>query len=221
MVSFVRYQYPEEEIQEVEGDNYELESKYLNTTLWQATGEAQAINPNHPQGKVGWYSSEVFEKKEGEFQALTTANIFGQVVGETWVFGHSACHLDNRFLGQWWKENPFPPGKIQGTALRPTNLRYFSHPRFEPENKTYWYDNLTFSYWHPANGDEEITLKITLQGSQKYSRTELNKKPIFIQIIAGFECPENTCPVLCREKICCYGTDGISVDSFLKEESIY
>ena len=34
-------------------------------------------------------------------------------------------------------------------------------------------------------------------------------------------CPQDTCPVSCGDTICCYNSEGIPVDSFLKSESIY
>ncbi len=49
-------------------------------------------------------------------------------------------------------------------------------------------------------------------GELIFTRTELEQPEV--QIIGV--CPPNTCEVDCGDKICCYGSDGIAVDYFLK-----
>ena len=59
MTSFVKYQYPDEEEKFVEGDNFKLDSEYINVTGWQATGEAEIIYDGAATNKTGWFTGHL------------------------------------------------------------------------------------------------------------------------------------------------------------------
>lgn len=221
MVSLVKYRYPEEEIQQIEGDNYSIDTEYINTTEWQAAGEATVLKIGSTQPKAGWFSTRTFTEKEGEINKFDTHNLFKRKTGEHWFVGNSSCRVAANSIWELWRTREFsaPPSRL-GDSRTPS-LAYSKNPEFEPENKTYYYDNPIITHWHPVNGEREITFKIFLNDSEVFTRVEIEKPPAFVQIIEGRECPPETCPVSCGDQICCYASNGISVDSFLKAESIY
>ena len=70
----------------------------------------------------------------------------------------------------------------------------------------------------------EYYWELTKISSEELQETVLSFagiEPTLLCFIGEGECPQETCPVLCEDTICCYGADGISVTSFLKAESIY
>ena len=76
----------------------------------------------------------------------------------------------------------------------------------------YKYINPVFQYYRPVGGYSEYKFKIYDGDSIVYQTIE-TERPVFnIKKI----CPDNTCPVDCGDKICCYGDDGIAVDYYLK-----
>lgn len=103
---------------------------------------------------------------------------------------------------------------IHYSHVRSWNINLW-HP-----TKEYFMKDLEILFYHPAQCLRLYTLKIFERGSLVFSRAE-NIRPQYVQIINAKECPPNTCPVECGRNICCYGSDGIAVTTFLKGESIY
>jgi hypothetical protein len=62
---------------------------------------------------------------------------------------------------------------------------------FWTDNPMYRAIDVIHTHWHPANG------------------------------VVGKKCPNNTCPVLCGNRVCCYNSNGISTNNFLYSESVY
>ena len=76
-------------------------------------------------------------------------------------------------------------------------------------------------FWNPTKGTRKYKFDVFSGESLVFSRTE-NLPPDIKQVITNDrECPVNTCPVKCGENVCCYGSDGIAIESFLFSESVY
>lgn len=88
----------------------------------------------------------------------------------------------------------------------------------EPNNREYYWTSPSNITWHPANG-LMFTLKIIQNNREIFSRTE-SFYP-YVKITQQRSCDSGTCPVECNGHICCYGSDGIAIETFLKSESIY
>jgi len=221
MVSFVQYQYPDEETQQVEGDNFDFDVEYINTTLWQATGEADVLIEGPYNAKTGWFTRFLFSEKQGQISKGDITTWGGGKIGESWLFGDKSLDVHPGLVGEWWTT---PNGVVPPSTLydsRRQFLRHFAKHQLSDPEPRYYYDNPVFKHWHPVNGDRQTTFTITLEKKVQFTRIEINKDLVFVRIIQGKQCPKNSCVVSCGDKICCYSPAGISIDSFLKEESIY
>jgi hypothetical protein len=66
---------------------------------------------------------------------------------------------------------------------------------------------------HPVGGRTK-TLDIYQGNTKVFTRTEFYrlKDLVKLEVVGG--CPTNTCPVLCGNGVCCYGSNGIAVSSY-------
>lgn len=60
----------------------------------------------------------------------------------------------------------------------------------------------------------EVTFEVKNQGVLIYTRTDRSIPNISTYCQGNQQCPENTCEVICGDTICCYNSEGISVESF-------
>ena len=221
MASLVKYRYPDEDFQYVEGDDYSINYEFVNVTEWQATGEAIDQRPGQEGNTIGWFTEKTFSAPEGSITQNTITTSYGFPIGRAWAVDAKTCYLSSNLVGQWWLESFGAAQPRLLTGLYPSILYEYKHPIHEPENKTYYYSNPTITYWHPANGDIVYTFRVFNNGSETFSRTEINKYPYPVNILEEKQCAQNLCPVLCDDIICCYDNQGIAQESFLKVESVY
>ena len=221
MASVVKYRYPEEDFQYVEGDDYSIDYEFHNVTQWQATGEAISQLSGEEGQKIGWFTKKTFSVKEGSITQKILTTAYGIPIGRHWAVDANTCYFSRYLVGQWWLESL---GSAQPRLLSdfyPPILYEYKHPVHEPENKTYYYSNPVLTYWHPANGNMVFTFRVFHNGSETFSRTQINRYPYPVYILEEKQCSSNLCPVLCDDTICCYDNQGIAQESFLKVESIY
>ncbi len=221
MASVVKYRYPGEDFQYVEGDDYSIDYEFSNVTEWQATGEAISQLPGEEGQKVGWFTKQTFSAPEGSITKRDVTNIYAFPLGKLWAVETKNCYLNRYLVGQWWLESFSSAYPRLLTGLYPPILYEHRHPVHQPENKTYYYLNPVITYWHPANGDIVFTFRVFNNGSETFSRTEINRYAYPVYILEEKQCSSNLCPVLCDDRICCYDNQGIAQESFLKVESIY
>lgn len=222
MASKVKYQYPDEEVQIVDGDDFELTHQYINVTQWQATGKATMYEPHPTYGdQAAWYAYPPVTEKQGSLELVTQYRPGNIIHASYWKHGESPCYHPGFYTDEWWI-NQF--GLVAPAEFN-ANTKFLLYNQVN--RSTYGEDledkfhSPVFTHWNACDGDRETTLKITLDGAVKLNRVTIEKVPLFVEIIPGYECPENTCPVICSDTICCYNSDGIAIDSFLKKESIY
>ena len=226
MVSLVKYQYRNEEIQIVEGDDFSLDHQYINVTQWQATGEAVYYEPHPIYGdRAFWYAYPPVTEKQGSLEEVL-GHYSGHTVSKKWKFGGIPCYRTGYYHDEWWMQgDQLKPPRLINASTKFTLYEYVDRCVYEIRNcgeeLRYYCHSPVFTYWHACDGDRETTLEITLDGAVKLHRVDIENPPLFVKLIAGYECPENTCPVLCQDTICCYNSQGISIEQFLKEESIY
>ena len=221
MTSVVKYRYPGEDYQFVDGDDYKLDLDYANVTSWQATGEATSQLPGTEGQKVRWFTEKTFSVPEGTISSQVLKQANGAPVGRYWTFPTTPCKFYSSLVGQWWLKSASAARPRLLTAFYPSTLYEYRHPPYDFENKTDYYSEPVITYWHPVNGDIIYTFRVFNNGSETFSRTEINKRPNPIIIQDKKQCSSNLCPVLCGANICCYNNQGISEESFLQVESIY
>lgn len=61
---------------------------------------------------------------------------------------------------------------------------------------------------------QKYILEILKEGEVIFTDKGLQEPLVAWVCIDNNQCPENTCEVICGDTICCYGSDGIAVDSF-------
>ena len=61
---------------------------------------------------------------------------------------------------------------------------------------------------------EEWSIKVRDKEKMLLDRSLIRIPTVYTSCVVTNVCPENTCEVICGDTICCYGSDGISVDSF-------
>lgn len=152
-----------------------------------------------------------------------------------WIIPESpTLYIANWYPYSYYKTlidaDPYYPrpgsGRVKSDALNNNGTHWFnSFPGFNggtfyTPNRTYVNINIEVIGVHPTNGTKNNTLKIFNGDNLVFSRTELIA-PQYVEVIFDKQCPNNTCPVKCGDKVCCYGSDGISTENFLFSESIY
>ena len=221
MSSLVKYRYPNEDFQYVEGDNYSIDYELINVTKWQAAGEAIDQRSGQEGNIIGWFTEKTFSAPEGSITQKILTSAYGFPIGRYWAVDENTCRFSRYLIGQWWLESFSAARPRLLTGFYPSILYEYKHPIHEPENKIYYYSDPVITYWHPANGDVLFTFRVFNNGSETFSRTEINKYPSPVYILEEKQCSSNLCPVLCHDTICCYDNQGIAQESFLKVESIY
>lgn len=221
MPSFIKFRYPPDDYQLVPGDSWDLNTEYINTTLWQATGLADVTHPTLPNEKMGWFTKHLFpEQITGNITENYNSNL-GQKYTITFRFENHTCYQLSNLDEDWFNDNGYGVNPSLITGFHPSPLYKRRNDELYSNNPVDWFDNPVLLRWHPVNGQREATFKVFLDGLETFSRTEINNYPTGIELIEGYECPQDTCVVECQDTICCYGSDGFSVDQFLKSESIY
>ena len=221
MASVVKYRYPGEEYKFVDGDDYTLDLDYANVTLWQATGEAISQLPGTEGEKVFWFTKKTFTAKEGAISSQILITIHNAPIGRFWTLPNAPCYVLPTLIENWWLISASAARPQLITGFHPNLLLEYRHPRYEFDKKTDYYSDPVLTYWHPVNGDIIYTFRVFNNGSETFSRTEINQRPAQIVIQDKKECAPNLCPVICGADICCYDHQGIAQESFLLSESIY
>lgn len=218
----VKYKYPDEnEVILSEGTSYELEQLIDVVSKWQATGTYYDIQA----GEIRYFASLQVNSNEGEIDIVTN-ELFDTLVSETWRLKQNEETFDlysiPEYIGANIEEliesNVLP-------ALSFSSIKKSELPK-DPDTGSYIYsesviektNNVNLTYWHPAQKTFKYKLTIFNQGQEIFSRTE-SYSPTYVRLF-DLKCPEETCPVQCQDKICCY-SGGTPVNSFLLTESIY
>ena len=235
----VKYKYTDEsEVVYSDADNFTLKINSELITQWQAFGTYQHI----PSGQQGAFISQVVTTNSGSVveKPLRRGTFKGApIIGYFWRLETPDGLVDITPKGEPGEDiDPLgfsrPFRTATGSMFIPETYTRWSFllARIKPRNENLrdgYRMNEPFvevsqganiTYWHPAGGQIEWILKIFEGEEEVFSRTE-GKRPEYVQIVDGRGCPPNSCPVKCGDNVCCYGSDGIAVEAFPYEESIY
>lgn len=220
------YSYPDEQQRTVlDGVSWQIKILATNVTLWQATGKAtnNLVEPDSEYRIVGWSCRPALPSQSGTIEDSPVSIFGGFVTGRSWGIrsGNDRPSLrktQSIYKENWWLDPWYVPGDLIRGSLAPT-LYHWRYPQtnygYDTSVREYYYTDVVLTYWHPAECDFLYNLRIfDVDGNEIFTRTE-DVRPLQV-FRKDNVCPDNTCPVDCGDRVCCYGNDGIAIDSLLK-----
>ena len=225
----VRYTYPNEQQESVNGDSYDIVFVgSINTTLWQATGSV-AVKSDFTDGNGDKLQGFISKPTENNSQSIIeipvtrlsfTDGYIWTLEDSTFLYSVNSLGLENATYGyadNWWLREDYQPCREFNTNFL-TQLEHWRFARFpfgSPDFSTqiFRYINPVITYWHPANGTPLYKFTIYKDGEEIFSRTEAATPTV---ILVSEQCPPNTCPVDCGDHVCCYNSEGIATFCYLK-----
>lgn len=201
ILSKVVYRYPNEQQKTIEdANNWRYSVEYINTTIWQGTGEATNI-----YGEKLYFIWEPVTQRQDNIIPVDVFSLAPRI-GQNWALNIPPYDSPNSSYSNL-------------TTSSGQNLVYWRHPRINSgwdfSIREYLYqEKPSISYWQPVNGTPVYTLHIYRDNTEVFSRTE-EFYPVQVFLIEK-KCPDNTCSVDCGTHICCYGSDKIATYYYTK-----
>ena len=232
MTAIYKYQ-NESEVTVPDVDYYEIEKGNIIPIHWHAMGTYHDI----PSGETKIFASRAVDTPDGIIVIEESRTSLGLLVGHLWILNSNGKKIS---ISPTYYDSNIPLTDQIETGNRVaygfqgipeifrsvTALRKNTKPRYGTGTNEWLYDedfieltqNLVITHWHISDVARNYTLRLFVGNNEVYSRTELYR-PEYVQIIN--QCPPNTCPVKCGNKVCCYQSDGVSIEDFLFSESVY
>jgi hypothetical protein len=223
----VKYKYKNEsEVMIDKADDFEIKDIGKAYTRWQAVGAYYDVEEAVQKQFI---SGQRLSPTDSISEQISYDSSGNAEVNSTWHLGEPGSGITlkiNRVKSPGVQTKVFTTleemqkGRVIGRPLSyglyPPVMSHWYYPRnqygqYDFSTRIYVGLNPVLYFWWGSSAETQYRLNIFKGNNQVFTRTELYR-PEYVQVIGG--CPQGTCPVLCGDKACCYGSDGIAVSSY-------